>query len=89
MSLSKKYNNVITSLLVGKIELALDATVVCLLEAERRMMQESGDTYDRALNVAKGYNNKKKGGKNNSKVKCHYYKGIGRIKYTCPKKRRR
>ena len=34
-------------------ELALDAIIVCLLKTERLMMQESGDTYDRALMVTK------------------------------------
>ena len=60
VSLPKKYNNVITSLLVRKTELALDATIVCLLEVKRLMMQELGDAYDRALILAKAYNNKKK-----------------------------
>lgn len=45
----------------------------------------SSDIYDRMLMVAKAYNKKKKGGKNNSKVNCHYCKDIGHIQYTCPK----
>ena len=58
-----------TSLLVGKTKLALDATIACLQEAERLMMQESSDTYHTGLMVAKAYNNKKKDGKNNSEGK--------------------
>ena len=54
-------------------------------EAERLMMQESSDTYDRVLMLAKTYNNKKKGDKNNSKVKYYYCKQIGHIRYTSPK----
>lgn len=44
----------ITSLYVGKIELALDSTVICLLEVEELMIQLSRvATFDRALMVAK------------------------------------
>ncbi|KAL8125785.1 hypothetical protein AgCh_013171 [Apium graveolens] len=46
VSLPKKYNTVMTSLLVGKTKLDLDETIVILLEAERLMKQESSDTSD-------------------------------------------
>ncbi|KAL8088737.1 hypothetical protein AgCh_038502 [Apium graveolens] len=46
VSLPKKYNTVMTSLLVGKMKLDLDETIVVLLEAERLMKQESSDTSD-------------------------------------------
>ena len=59
--------------------------IVCLLEFKRLIMQELADTYDGALMVTKAYNNKKKGGKNNSKVKYYYCKQIGHIRYTSPK----
>ncbi|KAL8123371.1 hypothetical protein AgCh_011372 [Apium graveolens] len=46
VSLPKKYNTVMTSLLVGKTKLYLDETIVVLLEDETLLKQESSDTYD-------------------------------------------
>ena len=60
----------ITSLLVGKTELTLNATIVHFLEAKKLMVQELGlDTSDRVLIMAKIYNKKKNGDQNNSKKK--------------------
>ncbi|KAL8099872.1 hypothetical protein AgCh_032213 [Apium graveolens] len=53
VSLPKKYNIVMTSLLVGKMKLDLDETIVVLLEAERLMKQESSDTSDGSAFVAR------------------------------------
>ncbi|KAL8113644.1 hypothetical protein AgCh_020822 [Apium graveolens] len=52
VSLPKKYNTVMTSLLVGKTKLDLDETIVVQLEAERLMKQESSDTSDGSAFVA-------------------------------------
>ncbi|KAL8133827.1 hypothetical protein AgCh_009043 [Apium graveolens] len=46
VSLPKKYNTVMNSLLVGKTKLNLDETIVVLQEAERLMKQESCDISD-------------------------------------------
>ena len=85
VSLPKKYNNVITCLLVEKNKANIGCDHRVSPEAERLMMQELSDTCNRALMVAKAYNNKKKGGKYNSKIKSHYCKEIDHIQYTCPK----
>ncbi|XP_074378095.1 uncharacterized protein LOC141719617 [Apium graveolens] len=53
VSLPKKHNTVMTSLLVGKTKLDLDETIVVLLEAERLMKQESSDTSDGSAFVAR------------------------------------
>ena len=86
VSLPNKYNNVITSLMVGKTKLTLDETTVVILEAERLMKQGSGDTSDGSALMMDAYNKKKKfDKKHNPNIKCFYCEELGHHQFICPK----
>ena len=73
VSLPKRYNTVITSLLVGKTKLALDETIVVLLESERLMKQGSSDTSDGSVLVVDARDRKNKfEKKHNPNIKYFY-----------------
>ncbi|KAK9674093.1 hypothetical protein RND81_12G210800 [Saponaria officinalis] len=86
-SLPKKYNTVITSLLVEKTTLALDEIVVVLLESEKLMKQGSGSSSNNGGALVVDYRGKKKGSwkKYNPNIKCFYYGELGHIQTMCPK----
>lgn len=85
VSLPEKYNNVITSLMIGRTELALDETIVVLLEAERLMKQGESSSYDGALVVEARDKKKGFGKKHNPNIKCFYCNELGHIQTICPK----
>lgn len=88
VSLPKKYNTVMTSLLVGKMKLDLDETIVVLLEAERLMKQESSDTSDGSAFVVRARDTEKKyAKKHNPNIRCFYCEELGHIQFMCPKAR--
>ena len=88
VSLPKKYNTVMTSLLVGKTKLDLDETIVVLLEAERLMKQESSDTSDGSAFVVRSRDTEKKyAKKHNPNIRCFYCEELGHIQFMCPKAR--
>lgn len=88
VSLPRKYSNVVTSLLVGKTNLALDETIVVLLETERLMKQGSSDASDGSALVIDGRDKKKMyGKKHNPNIKCFYCDELGHIQFMCPKAR--
>ena len=86
VSLPKRYNIVITYLYVGKTKLALDETIVVLLESERLMKQGSSDTSDGSVLVVDARDRKisfEK--KHNPNIKCFYCEKLGHIQAMCPK----
>ena len=86
VSLPKRYNTVITSLLVGKTKLVLDETIVVLLESERLMKQGSSDTSDGSVLAVDARDRKKKfEKKHNPNIKCFYCEELGHIQAMCPK----
>ena len=86
VSLPKRYNIVITYLLVGKMKLALDETIVVLLESERLMKQGSSVISDGSVLVVDAHDMKKKfEKKHNPNIKCFYCEVLGHIQSMCPK----
>ncbi|XP_074266043.1 uncharacterized protein LOC141588502 [Silene latifolia] len=73
-SLPKKYNTVITNLLVGKRTVTLDETIVVLLEPKKLMKQGVGGSSDDGGTFVVDYRAKKKGGwkMHNLNINCFY-----------------
>ncbi|XP_074378649.1 G-type lectin S-receptor-like serine/threonine-protein kinase At4g27290 [Apium graveolens] len=77
-----------TSLLVGKMKLDLDETIVVFLEVERLMKQESSDTSDGSAFVVHARDTEKKYVKKHSpNIRWFYCEEFGHIQFMCPKAR--
>lgn len=87
VSLPKKYNTVMTSLLVGKTTLDLDETMVVLLEAEKLLRQSlRGYTGEGEAYAVEARGRKKRGKKKHSlDIKCFYCHEKGHVQSNCPK----